>query len=204
MLETSVIEHRPPTPATQKNVLAASGNQCAYPGCSRRLFDVEHETLIGTVAHIHSRKQNGPRFDPMQSEQENRSFPNLVGMCAEHSKIIDGPKWEDFSPETLRTWKAEHEQRVAEDADRSWIRPPNAVVGLNLGGKRVRYSFWVDQSGRPRMFRPEQLAIVNVLQSLMLMMLKVTALPGRLQEAKNSDVATVLQQEWADLRLSTL
>ena len=26
-----LIEHRHPTPATQKNVLAASGNQCVFP-----------------------------------------------------------------------------------------------------------------------------------------------------------------------------
>lgn len=30
----ALIEHKHPTPATQKNVLAASGNQCAHLGCN--------------------------------------------------------------------------------------------------------------------------------------------------------------------------
>ena len=192
-----MIEHLPPTPATQKHVLAAAGNECAFPACSRLIFDLEHETLIGTVAHIRARREGGPRFDRTQTEEKNRSFANLLGMCAEHSKIIDGPKWRDFSEVCLETWKSEQEQKVAKQADRNWIKPANSVTKLTAQGEQLHFSYWVDQSGRAQLFRPEQLAIVNALMSLNLLFLKLGSLPGRLEESRKVDVSTVLQQEWA-------
>lgn len=191
-------EHRPPTTTIQKHVLSASGNQCAFPGCSRLIFDLTHETLIGTIAHIRARCENGPRFDPDQSEEENRSFANLVAMCAEHSKIIDGPRWHDFSAQTLASWKREHELRVAEDSDRSWIRPPNSITRMGRDGKRLHFSYWIDRRGRPRAFDTRQLSVLNCLMALNMLLLKLGALPGYLKEAKNADVATVLKQSWAD------
>lgn len=192
-----MIEHKHPTPATQKNVLAASGNQCAFPGCSRLIFDLDHQTLLGTIAHIKARREGGPRFDHAQSEEENRSFSNLVGMCAEHSKIIDGPKWQDFSVEQLLVWKSEHEEKVSNDADRSWIRPANSVTRLTPNGEHLHFSYWVDRERRPRLFNANQLTVLNTLMALNLMLNRMANLPERLENASNSDVATVLQQEWA-------
>jgi hypothetical protein len=195
-----MIEHKHPTPNTQKNVIAASGNQCAYPGCTRLIFDIKHETLLGTIAHIKGRCENGPRFDPQQSEGENRSFGNLVAMCAEHSKIIDGPKWRDFSVATLKLWKAEHEERVSNNSDRSWIRPANSITKMTHEGEKLHFSFWVDRTGRPRLFSPQQLSILNTLMSINLLLLKLCNLPENLANAANSDVATVLQQDWAKFK----
>ena len=191
-------EHRLPTTTTQKHVLSASGNQCAFPGCSRLIFDLTHETLIGTIAHIRARCENGPRFDPSQSEEDNRSFGNLVAMCAEHSKIIDGPKWADFSVPTLSSWKREHELRVAGDSDRNWIRPPKSITRMEGNGERLHFSYWVDRRGRPRAFDAHQLSVLNSLMALNMLLLKLGALPGYLKDAKNADVATVLEQRWAD------
>lgn len=196
-----MIEHRHPTPTTQKHVLTASGNQCAFPSCTRLIFDIEHETLIGTVAHIRARCQSGPRFDPLQSEDENRSFGNLVAMCAEHSKIIDGPNWRDFSVETLKNWKTENEQGISNNSDRSWIRPANSITKMTPDGGRLHFSYWVDRTGRPRLFNPQQLAVLNALMSINLMLLQVGGLPERLASANRSDVATVLQQDWAKFKI---
>lgn len=191
-------EHRLPTTTTQKHVLSASGNQCAFPGCSRLIFDLTHETLIGTISHIRARRENGRRFDPNQSEEDNRSFGNLVAMCAEHSKIIDGPKWADFAVSTLSAWKREHELKIAGDSDRSWIRPPNSITRMDENGERLHFSYWVDRHGRPRALDANQLAVLNSLMALNMLLLKLGALPENLKEAKNADVATVLQQSWAE------
>jgi hypothetical protein len=196
-----MIEHRHPTTTTQKHVLAASGNECTFPACSRLIFDLTHETLIGTIAHIRARSENGPRFDPVQSEDENRAFGNLVAMCAEHSKIIDGPKWSDFSVETLMTWKKEHEQRVANISDRNWIKPANSILRLTPEGERLQFSYWVDRTGRPQLFSSHQLAVLNALMAANFMILQLGNLPERLTEAKGADVATVLQQDWAKFKI---
>lgn len=195
-----MIEHRHPTTTTQKHVLAASGNECAFPGCSRLIFDLTHETLIGTIAHIRARCENGPRFDPAQSEDENRAFGNLVAMCAEHSKIIDGPKRSDFSVETLTTWKKEHEQGIANISDRSWIKPANSILRLTPEGERLQFSYWVDRTGRPQLFNSHQLAVLNALMAANLLVLQLGALPERLAEAKGADVAAVLRQDWAKFK----
>lgn len=192
-----MVEHRHPTPSVQKHVLSASGNQCAFPGCSRLIFDLQHETLIGTIAHIRARSEHGPRFDRGQTEEENRSFGNLIALCAEHSKIVDGPKWSDFSVHTLSTWKREHEMKIAGESDRSWIRIPNEILRFGEGDERLQFSYWIDRHGRPRAFNSHQLVVLNVLMALNLRILELGALPGRLAEAKNVDVATVLQQDWA-------
>jgi hypothetical protein len=192
-----MIKHKHPTPATQKNILAASGNQCAFQGCSKLIFDLEHETLLGTISHIKARSEGGPRFDCEQSEEDNRSFANLVGMCAEHSKIIDGAKWQDFSVKLLLTWKSEHEQKISNDADRSWIKPANSVTRLTPDGDSLHFSYWVDREGRPRLFDANQLATLNTLMTLNLALNKMANLPERLENASSSDVATVLQLEWA-------
>jgi hypothetical protein len=192
-----MIEHRHPTPATQKNVLAASGNICSFSGCTEIIFDLAHETLTVTIAHIKARKEGGPRFDKNQSEEENRSFSNLTAMCAKHSKIIDGKHWKKFSVTILQSWKKEHEDQIAKSTDRSWIKPANSIIKMSPEGQKLQFSYWIDNTGRPRLFNKHQLAILNVLMSLYLKLNKLLSLPERLEDAKNVDVKTVLQQEWA-------
>ena len=161
------------------------------------IFDLQHETLIGTIAHIRARSENGPRFDPTQTEEHNRSFGNLIALCAEHSKIVDGPKWSDFSVATLSTWKREHEAKVAGDSDRNWIRISNEILRFGEGAERLQFAYWIDRHDRPRAFNSHQLTVLNVLMTMTFRILELGALPDRLIDAMNVDVATALQQDWA-------
>lgn len=198
-----MIEHRHPTSSTQRHVLAASGNQCAFPGCSRLIFDLEHSTLIGTISHIRARCENGPRFDSQQSEDENRSFDNLMAMCAEHSKIIDGTNWKNFSVELLTGWKRDHEDEVAHRADRSWIRIPNWLRTYQVDGEKLELSYWIDRTGRPRAFTAQQLATLNTLMQINMVLFGLTGLHSGLQSAAkvNADVSTVLEQHWGKVKV---
>jgi hypothetical protein len=198
-----MIEHRHPTASTQRHVLAASGNQCAFPSCSRLIFDLEHSTLVGTIAHIRARCENGPRFDSQQSEDENRSFENLMAMCAEHSKIIDGTNWKSFSIELLSAWKRDHEHEVACRADRSWIRIPNWIRTYQVDGAKLELSYWIDRTGRPRAFTAQQLATLNTLMQINMALFGLTGLHSGLHAAAkvNADVTTVLQQDWGKVKV---
>lgn len=118
-------------------------------------------------------------------------------MCAEHSKVIDGPKWASFSVETLTAWKNEHEQRVAQDSDRNWLRPPNSITQMSGDGELLHFSYWIDRTGRPRALDAHQLGVLNALMAPNLLVLRLAALPENLTQARHADVATVLQQEWA-------
>ena len=41
------------------------------------------------VAHIHARRENGPRWNPAMTGEENRSYDNLIVLCLQHASEID-------------------------------------------------------------------------------------------------------------------
>ena len=86
------IEHRPPTPATIKQ-LYGTAFRCAEPSCTKPLYRLNNDTgewiLNSRVAHIRARSEGGPRWDPQMSEEDNRSDDNLVPLCEEHAFEID-------------------------------------------------------------------------------------------------------------------
>jgi hypothetical protein len=74
--------------------------------------------LNSRICHIHARSEGGPRWDPAQSEDENRAAENLVLMCLEHASAIDERDSVSAYPaELLRNWKNEqiqdYQQRIA-------------------------------------------------------------------------------------------
>ena len=51
-------------------------------------------------------REGGPRWDPNQSAEENRSEQNLVLMCVEHADTIDIPQTlPNYPAEKLSEWK---------------------------------------------------------------------------------------------------
>ncbi|MFF9567639.1 hypothetical protein [Streptomyces sp. NPDC014685] len=115
------MEHPAPTDATVKQ-LYGTAFRCGKPDCQRPLFQLDNETgdrtLNSRVAHIHARREGGPRWNPGMSGEANRSGENLLLLCIEHSYEID-ENAARFPPEMLREWKAaqlaEHDQ-----IQRSW------------------------------------------------------------------------------------
>ncbi len=103
------IEHPLQTEATVKKLYAHAFG-CAFEGCSRTLYKLDDETGVRTlnsrVCHINARREGGPRWDPDQSPEDNRSEPNLVLMCVEHAADIDKPETLSAYPaERLCEWK---------------------------------------------------------------------------------------------------
>jgi len=99
-----------PTRATLNKLFAVSGNRCSFPSCSNIL--VENKILIGVIAHIKSKKPTnkiGDRYDPNQSDEENRHFDNLILLCSNcHTKIDSNPS--DYPVEKLVEYKLKAEQ----------------------------------------------------------------------------------------------
>lgn len=105
-----MIEHPSPTDATAK-YLYAHAYRCAYEGCQRPLYRVDEQTgartLNSRICHVNARRENGPRWDPLQSADDNRSEQNLVLMCIEHASAIDDPATVySYSAERLHEWKS--------------------------------------------------------------------------------------------------
>lgn len=96
-----------PTPTVTRNLYAASGNRCAFPGCDSPLMRADG-VLVGEIAHIEAASKDGPRFNKDMSNEERRAQANLMIMCATCHKVIDTDvaKW---TVQKLQALKAEHE-----------------------------------------------------------------------------------------------
>src|SRR5262249_34495972 len=63
-------------------------------------------TLNSRASHICARSEGGPRWDPSQSESDNRAVNNLLALCIEHANEIDDPKKVHlFTVGILHQWK---------------------------------------------------------------------------------------------------
>lgn len=199
----AVKSHPHPTPATRQHVLAACGNQCAFPGCSEHIFDLEHVDLVGDIAHIKGRSPGAARYDKTQSAEDNRSFMNLILMCKKHHTIIDGNKAHLYPVSRLREMKFIHETKIANDGDRSWIKPPSSTHRWNIAGEPLHVSWWVDRTGKIRLYSKEQLAVCNILLEINLSLGRICSLIENLPKIGDEvTVGDLLQQDWAKFKTS--
>ena len=149
------MEHPDPTTATIK-ALYAHAMFCAFQGCLEPLYQEDESTgrwtLNSRICHICARSEGGPRWNPHQTSEANRSLANLVLMCTKHASQIDDEKLvPQYPPELLRSWKREQvktHQRLregwpltsamAEEARKASFSPGGITIvnsTLNLGGE---------------------------------------------------------------------
>lgn len=69
-----------PTRETLIALFAKSGNVCAFPGCTHELV-TSRNIFVGQVCHIEAANQGGQRFNPNSTDEQRRSFENLL-CCA--------------------------------------------------------------------------------------------------------------------------
>ena len=87
-----------------------SGNECAYPGCHNVLVD-ENGKFVGEVCHIEAAMPGGERFNPNMTNEERRSFGNLMLMCHHHHVVTDDVK--KYNVEKLKEMKRNHEAKYS-------------------------------------------------------------------------------------------
>lgn len=97
--------------AVKKEVLRklaiASKNQCAFPGCDHPLLNQEGD-YIAELCHIEAAKPKGPRFNATHSDEDRRSYENLLFLCHwHHTETHDEEK---YPVSRLRQMKLDHEQ----------------------------------------------------------------------------------------------
>lgn len=106
-MTTELIEHPLPTAATVKRMYATAF-RCGHPKCRKPLYRMSDMTgdftLNSTVAHIHARREGGPRWEPGMTADDNRSEANLILLCLEHSREVDDLP-DDYPAEDMRSWK---------------------------------------------------------------------------------------------------
>lgn len=102
-------------PSTVRRLDTLSGNECSNPNCNKKLIAEDGISIVSKICHIAAASKEGPRFDKTMTDDDRRSFDNLILLCDEHHVIIDNKENEKKYPVTLlKTWKAEHEKKIIE------------------------------------------------------------------------------------------
>ncbi|MDH4182877.1 MAG: hypothetical protein OEV92_01535 [Nitrospinota bacterium] len=89
-------------------LFARSGNQCAFPNCVHPLVNDQNK-FIGQVCHIEAAMPRGPRYNPKQTDEERRSYSNLILLCYRHHVETDDEI--EYPTEKLLTMKNSHEEQ---------------------------------------------------------------------------------------------
>ena len=117
-----------------------AGGRCQFPGCNEPLWK---DTLTlqkmnrSYLAHIVADSPNGPRGDEHESDKLKDSLSNIMLLCGDHHRLIDGPNWQDYSVAALRTQKQEHEDRIERQTGlQPTMRTQIVLIGTRIGTRR--------------------------------------------------------------------
>lgn len=119
-----------------------AGGRCEYPGCNHALWR-DDLTLTkmnrAYLAHIIADREDGPRGDPVLSEQLKAAPSNIMLLCDTHHRLVDIEDVEGHPVDLLRRYKREHEERI----ERQTGIQPTSRTELVLFGTRI-----ADRQGR--------------------------------------------------------
>jgi hypothetical protein len=132
------MSRKDPSTTTITKLILASAAKCSFPGCNQQL--IENDQLIGQICHIEAASPGGQRYNPSQTDDERRSYENLILLCANHHKVTDDEN--EYTVEKLKAMKRAHEEQV-EDEPTIDLVELNHVIGnlVNSGGDEFRYVF---------------------------------------------------------------
>lgn len=109
------------TNLTLKKLFALSGNQCAFPGCSKQM--VNHKNAKSSnICHIEAANEDGERFNPDMEDKQRADYENLILLCVEHHDETNDV--DTYTVEALKKMKAEHE---ANFLDREIVSSPSML-----------------------------------------------------------------------------
>lgn len=95
---------------TRGGLVLLSQGTCYFPGCTTRTIEfINGEPFINCqIAHVRDAKP-GNRYVADMTDDERRSFANLVLLCKPHHTLVDKTHPERYSIEDLEQWKADRE-----------------------------------------------------------------------------------------------
>lgn len=122
---------------TQQQVWLRAGGRCEYPGCNEPLWQ-DSLTLRAMnrayLAHIVADSPDGPRGDPVLSEQLKADPGNIMLLCDAHHRLVDKVDIAGHPVELLRHYKKEHEERI----ERQTAIQTNRRTHILLLGTRIK------------------------------------------------------------------
>ncbi|MDE0333196.1 MAG: hypothetical protein OXL41_15185 [Nitrospinae bacterium] len=106
---------------TRELTAQRAGYRCSFPGCNRTTVgpaeDPQKPLITGIAAHIYGAaiSGGGPRGTGGLSYDELKSPQNAIWLCGHCASLIDKNRGKEYPPETLHSYKALHETRIAHE-----------------------------------------------------------------------------------------
>lgn len=106
------------TEKTIKVLWARARNRCAYPSCTVAATNELRDAQTGETfytpgleqAHIRSKSEDGPRYDPEYPQAKLDSYENLILLCgAHHTPVVDAEEGRAYTAKQLEKMKRDHE-----------------------------------------------------------------------------------------------
>lgn len=122
---------------TRAALALLSNGSCYYPGCSKPTIEfLDGEPFVACqIAHIRDARP-GNRFDPEMSDDDRRSFQNLILLCKPHHTLVDKSHPERFSTADLGRWKFAKEERFLIGTRGVSISDEELIGGLQAAALR--------------------------------------------------------------------
>lgn len=104
------IKSRAYSPTTLKKLFSLAHNQCSFPECTQKISREDRDDFEVNICHIEDAKQGG-RFRENMTEDERRSYDNLILLCPiHHIETNDETK---YSVEDLKQMKINHHIKMS-------------------------------------------------------------------------------------------
>ena len=109
---------------TKSALFEMAQGTCYFPDCETPtiVFVKPGQPSVNVhIAHIEGAEPGSARYNATMSNDERRSFPNLLLLCVPHHDLIDHKEPEQYSVEMLREWKTSRETVTSqEEASALW------------------------------------------------------------------------------------
>ncbi len=107
---------------------------CSNPECRSATIapsevDEGKFIYVGEVAHIIAASSNGPRSKEAVSNDNKKDISNGIFLCSVCACMIDKNNGIDFSIDTLRQWKTNHEKWVRDNLNKKAVSVITEIDG---------------------------------------------------------------------------
>lgn len=88
-------------------------------------------------------------------------------------------------------------------SDKNWIKPPNTIARKGPDNVPHKISYWINKKGKFQLYTKEQLATLNILTNLNLILIRALIIVDTIKKMdENSNVKKLIRQDFSKFEAS--